>query len=303
MPAACPKDSSRDRPRLVRVQPVVRLMTCCSSGQEKRASESRIPRPQIPPPQGAGGGGEAANGGGQASTGPSGALSGAALLAAVAEARGMPESLIERSASARAKTAGVDVDDILRDWAEEEGLLEAPVAPASSPADSSPSSQIPPPQGEVPPPGGGGGQASAAPEPSSDTPAAGALSGAALLAAVAEARKMPESLVERSAKARAKSAGGTVDDVLLEWAEEEGIDVSAFLSLGHLPLRGRWQRRSRRRRGSDIDRVRARCRCGRRGSSVSRARTEFRYPRCGCFVGCRAARGGGRSSEDARVVG
>jgi mono/diheme cytochrome c family protein len=37
---------------------------------------------------------------------------------------------------------------------------------------------------------------------------------------------MPESLVERSAKARAKSAGGSVDDVLLEWAEEEGIDVS-----------------------------------------------------------------------------
>ncbi|MGB5730105.1 MAG: c-type cytochrome, partial [Acidimicrobiia bacterium] len=169
--------------------------------------------------------GEAADGGGQASTAPSGALSGAALLAAVAEARGMPESLVERSASARAKTAGVDVDDILRDWAEEEGLLAAPVAPASSPADSSPSSQIPPSQGEVPPPGGGGGQASAAPEPSSDVPAAGALSGAALLAAVAEARKMPESLVERSAKARAKSAGGTVDDVLLEWAREEGIDV------------------------------------------------------------------------------
>jgi len=136
-------------------------------------------------------------------------LSGAALLAAVAEARGMPESLIERSASARAKTAGVPVDDILRDWAQEEGLTVS---------DASPSSSVPPSEAEVPPPGDGGGQAATAP---SDV-----LSGAALLAAVAEARKMPESLVERSAKARAKSAGGSVDDVLLEWAQEEGIDIS-----------------------------------------------------------------------------
>jgi mono/diheme cytochrome c family protein len=37
---------------------------------------------------------------------------------------------------------------------------------------------------------------------------------------------MPESLVERSAKARAKSEGGSVDDVLLEWAKEEGLDVA-----------------------------------------------------------------------------
>ena len=159
---------------------------------------------EVPPP---------GDGGGQAAIAPSDVLSGAALLAAVAEARGMPESLIERSASARAKTAGVPVDDILRDWAQEEGLMEAPVAP-----DSSPSSSVPPSQGEVPPSGGGGGQAATAPS--------GVLSGAALLAAVAEARKMPESLVERSAKARAKSADGSVDDVLLEWAKEEGLDVS-----------------------------------------------------------------------------
>ena len=159
---------------------------------------------EVPPP---------GDGGGQAAIAPSDVLSGAALLAAVAEARGMPESLIERSASARAKTAGVPVDDILRDWAQEEGLMEVPVAP-----DSSPSSSVPRSQGEVPPSGGGGGQAATAPSV--------VLSGAALLAAVAEARKMPESLVERSAKARAKSAGGSVDDVLLEWAQEEGIDIS-----------------------------------------------------------------------------
>ena len=38
---------------------------------------------------------------------------------------------------------------------------------------------------------------------------------------------MPESLVERSAKARAKQTGGTPEDVLLEWAAEEGVDVGA----------------------------------------------------------------------------
>ncbi|MGB5533140.1 MAG: c-type cytochrome, partial [Acidimicrobiia bacterium] len=116
----------------------------------------------------------------------------------------------------RAKSAGGTVDDVLLEWAEEEGIDVSD----SSHSDSSPSWGGG--SGEA---ADGGGQASAAPEPSSDTPAAGALSGAALLAAVAEARRMPESLVERSAKARAKSAGGTVDDVLLEWAEEEGIDV------------------------------------------------------------------------------
>jgi hypothetical protein len=148
-------------------------------------------------------------------------LSGAALLAAVAEARGMPESLIERSASARADTAGVDLDDILRDWAEEEGLDVLDSSPSGGGGG-----------GEA---ADGGGQASTAPVPSSDAAAAG-LSGAALLAAVAEARGMPESLVERSAKARAKSEGGSVDDVLLEWAEEEGLDVGGVDQAAAVPI-------------------------------------------------------------------
>ncbi|MEN8234458.1 MAG: hypothetical protein ABFR89_05990, partial [Actinomycetota bacterium] len=62
-----------------------------------------------------------------------------------------------------------------------------------------------------------------APAEAAPTPAAVALSGAALLTAVAEARGMPESLVERSAKARAKKTDTTVEDVLNEWAREEGL--------------------------------------------------------------------------------
>ena len=150
--------------------------------------------------------------GGQASTPPESApgLSGAALLGAVAEARGMPESLVERSAAARAKTAGVELDDVLAEWAAEEGIDVGGGASDASVESSSPS-------GGGVAVGDGGGQA----VPSSGT----AGSGGSLLAAVAAARKMPESLVERSAKARAKQQGGTVDDVLAEWAAEEGIDV------------------------------------------------------------------------------
>ncbi|MGB9359345.1 MAG: c-type cytochrome [Acidimicrobiia bacterium] len=162
----------------------------------------------TPPPQGEVAASRGADGEGL--TPPSsGGLSGAALLAAVAEARGMPESLVERSASARAKTAGVDVDAVLRDWAEEEGLE---VTAAETPA------PIPPPQGE---------EAAAVPEGPAGDGGDLSLSGPALLSAVAAARKMPESLVERSAKARAKQTGGTSEEVLLEWAAEEGVDVSA----------------------------------------------------------------------------
>ena len=139
----------------------------------------------------------------------------------------IPENILRRSAEARAKKEGRPVDEIL---AEMKG--EAPPDPSeSSPtSDSSPSPRIPPVQDEIPPPAGGAGQASAAPSASSDTPAAAAstVSGPALLSAVAKSRKMPESLVERSAKARSRSAGGSIDDVLLEWAEEEGIDISAI---------------------------------------------------------------------------
>ena len=142
-----------------------------------------------------------------------GALTGAALLAAVAEARGMPESLVQRSAAARAKTAGVDVDDVLREWAEEEGLDVG--GPAPTDASESPTVDAESPVASRQPPAEDGAVA-----------ASGPLSGAALLSAVAAARKMPESLVERSAKARSKQTDASVDDVLLEWAEEEGVVLS-----------------------------------------------------------------------------
>jgi adenosylcobinamide amidohydrolase len=39
------------------------------------------------------------------------------LLQQLAEAKGMPASLVERSAQARAKATGQSTDDVLREWA------------------------------------------------------------------------------------------------------------------------------------------------------------------------------------------
>ncbi len=181
------------------------------------ADSPAVPAAEVSPPSGAGGGRGAADGGGQADP-PAGAPSGAALLAAVAEARGMPESLIERSAKARAGATGGSVDAVFQEWATEEGLTAT--EPSAVPVDQDPSP-------EVSSPSGGGGSGGAADGGGQSA----ALSGAALLAAVAVARKMPESLVERSAKARAKQQGGSVDDVLQEWATEEGIELGGAVAV------------------------------------------------------------------------
>ena len=48
-----------------------------------------------------------------------------------------------------------------------------------------------------------------------------------LLAKVAEILGAPESLVQRSAEARAEASGNTVDEVLQSWAGGESIASSA----------------------------------------------------------------------------
>ncbi|MEA2010541.1 MAG: hypothetical protein U9N78_07545, partial [Actinomycetota bacterium] len=63
-----------------------------------------------------------------------GGLTGAALLTAVAEARGMPESLVERSAKARARKTDTSLEDVLNEWAAEAGLVGvSPQTPDASP--------------------------------------------------------------------------------------------------------------------------------------------------------------------------
>ena len=101
------------------------------------------------------------------------------------------------------------VDDVLREWAARRGhLLEAPVASRFLPLvfNSSPS----------------GGGAAARRRRGSERDSRPRVLCRVLRCSLRlpKLRKMPESLVERSAKARAKSAGGSVDDVLLEWAKK-----------------------------------------------------------------------------------
>lgn len=152
-----------------------------------------------------------------------GGLSGAELLDAVAVARGMPAPLVERSAEARAKKTGATTDAVLQEWAVEAGIdvggVPAPAPRADAVAEVAPPVSEAAPS-EAPP-------AEAPSTPSAPAVAAGGLAGAALLDAVAEARGMPASLVERSAGARAKKTGTTTDAVLREWAAEAGIDAGA----------------------------------------------------------------------------
>ncbi len=129
------------------------------------------------------------------------------LLAAAAEAMNVPAEMVERSAEARAKAQGVAVEDVLRAWSgggeisAAAPVVEAPVTPAETPAAP---------------------EAPATPEAPAAAPVA--MDEASIVAAAAEKMGMPESMVRRSAAARAKAQGVDVETVLMEWA---GVDASA----------------------------------------------------------------------------
>ena len=128
------------------------------------------------------------------------------LLAAAAEAMNSPASMVERSATARAKADGVSVEDVLRAWSGGgEIVASTPVAadPAAVDTPVEPVAAATPPQAATPP------------------PAAVPADEASIIAAAAEKMGMPESMVKRSAAARAKAQGISADEVLREWAGVE----------------------------------------------------------------------------------
>ncbi|MCJ7779948.1 MAG: hypothetical protein MUQ27_03915, partial [Acidimicrobiia bacterium] len=123
----------------------------------------------------------------------------------------IPEHILRRSAEARAKKEGRPVEEILAEMkgAPEEASSSQPQAASPDEGDrrqATGDSREEAPSRELP-------AASPKAEASSSSPAGGGgghdLEGAVLLAAVAQARGMPESLTERSAKARAKKEGTT----------------------------------------------------------------------------------------------
>lgn len=154
------------------------------------------------------------------------------LLEQIAAAKGMPAALLERSAEARAKATGMSKDEVLLEWAGDEGIdVEASAGAGDTSPTGEAAAEAPAPEEATP----------AAPVEEASGPAAAPASGpiadpAALLAEIAAAKGMPPVLLERSAEARAKSTGLSKDDVLREWAADEGIAVGA--APGPVPAAG-----------------------------------------------------------------
>ena len=122
------------------------------------------------------------------------------LLQQVAEQRGMPASLVERSAQAKADKTGTTLEAVLRGWAGEDST--------------------PPPKEAEP---------DAAPTARSDTVQADAPTGEQVVVSTdhlvqlaAEAKRMPPRLILTSAQARATHSDTALDDVLADWA---GVDL------------------------------------------------------------------------------
>jgi len=141
-----------------------------------------------------------------------------ALIQKIAEATGIPADLVDRSAQARAQATGTPVEQVLAAWAGEE-------APASAPPEEPSAAAATPAEQPATPPA----PAQAA------VPAAASMSREELVAAAAEAKGMPASLVERSAGARAKKEGVPVEAVLAEWAGVELAAGTAAAAAGETP--------------------------------------------------------------------
>jgi mono/diheme cytochrome c family protein len=123
------------------------------------------------------------------------------LLKKVAEMRGMPASLVERSAKARAEQTGTTVEAVLAEWAGEE-----------TPADDAPAAAEPEPAAAS--------TASDAVDAEPDEPAD--LTTDSLVSLASEAKRMPPRLILSSAQARADNSNMSLEEVLATWA---GIDL------------------------------------------------------------------------------
>ena len=127
------------------------------------------------------------------------------LLKQVAAQRGMPASLVKRSAQAKADKTGTTLEAVLRDWAEddstpatEEATPEAAATPDSDDATTH-------------------GQSDDAVAVSTDY----------LVELAAEAKRMPPRLILSSAQARSDHSKASLDEVLADWA---GVDLDELAS-------------------------------------------------------------------------
>jgi mono/diheme cytochrome c family protein len=122
------------------------------------------------------------------------------LLQQVAEQRGMPASLVKRSAQAKADKTGTTLEAVLREWAGEDANTATPDAPPEPDTTPEPESNGASTQADV----------------------SGAVSTDYLVELAADAKRMPPRLILTSAEARSKHSGVPLDDVLADWA---GVDL------------------------------------------------------------------------------
>lgn len=132
------------------------------------------------------------------------------LLNKVAELRGMPASLVKRSAEARAQETGTTLEEVLRDWAGDAGDASGGAAPdsqATAPEVSVPQDS---PTAEV------------VADVSAEATAPQEVTVDYLIQLAADAKRMPPKLILSSAQARATHSGTSVESVLADWA---GVDL------------------------------------------------------------------------------
>ena len=122
---------------------------------------------------------------------------------------GVPADLLQRAAAARAEADGRTTEAIIAEWSGGEPPAAAP-APAAA--------------GET------GPTADAAGLPSAES-----LIGEALVTAAAEAKGIPASLTERSARARAEADGVSVEQVMRDWVVEAGLATAEVAAAAPAP--------------------------------------------------------------------
>lgn len=152
------------------------------------------------------------------------------LLKRVAKLKGMPASLVERSAQARAEKTGTTLEAVLMEWAGDADGADAGEQESSShPVADVPSTELADAAAED------DDVALSAGEPSSGSTGDTAvveITTDYLVAIAAEAKRMPPKLIRSSASARAEHSGSSLDEVLALWA---GVDLQELRSSGPAP--------------------------------------------------------------------
>ena len=140
------------------------------------------------------------------------------LLQQVAELRGMPASLVERSAKARADKTGATVEEVLQEWAGGAGKADtAQTADADTEAEAinAATDAVDETEGSDP-------RTAAGTAPAADETKPTEVTTDYLVQLAADAKRMPPKLILSSATARAEHSDSSLYDVLADWA---GVDL------------------------------------------------------------------------------